>query len=365
MPELMNTRDASRGSHSAVAGRRGGLGRHSHLEPGVRRLVQLCVDVLGCTACDGCEGHPPTNDSGLSPRQVRIVPRDYLEHAKLRVLLRRCAARANSADATSSRVMVEIRASDPDPDPLSPRPAIDIVFAPQPGLAPRDYFAHLAISYAQFCRQLSGDADDSPPCDAAFGTPAGRPRDLTSRELVSAARQFYDTALSWHCSKAPVAPGADGSIAGKALHLHAMNFALWHHEDAIRRPGVDEHEVARRKRLIDDLNAARNAAIEDIDETVVQRCLSNRNRGAALHTETPGMIVDRLSVLTLRNLHANRCEQPGPRLAVLGEQYDDLLGGLGLFLARLEVGDLSFKVYRQFKSAEQRGYCALFETRDG
>ena len=45
------------------------------------------------------------------------------------------------------------------------------------------------------------------------------------------------------------------SITAKALHLHALNFHLWHHEDAARHPGVGDREVARTKRAIDDLNA--------------------------------------------------------------------------------------------------------------
>jgi Protein of unknown function (DUF4254) len=191
--------------------------------------------------------------------------------------------------------------------------------------------------------------------------PADSLRDLTTRDLLSAVRQFCDFAQSWHC-KAPDTSPAAGSIATKALHLHAMNFDLWHHEDALRRLGADDHEVAHRKRVIDDLNARRHAAIEDIDATLFDRFNRDRNQSARLHTETPGMIVDRLSVLTLRIVHTNRAEQRSPRLAILGEQYEDLLVGLEQFLTGMRSGEIGFKLYRQFKSAGQRSYCALFET---
>ncbi|MEM6108279.1 DUF4254 domain-containing protein [Mycobacterium sp. 050272] len=186
----------------------------------------------------------------------------------------------------------------------------------------------------------------------------GALRDSTGADLLSAVRRFPDIARLWHTKESTEAPGRDG-IAAKALRLHALNFALWHHEDAVRRPGTDDQEVARRKRCIDDVNARRNGAIEDIDADVLER--GDLNPNAPLHTETPGTIVDRLSVLALRIVHTNRDDQSGARRAVLDEQYDDLFGGLEQLLARMRAGQVRFKVYRQFKSAAQRSYCDLFD----
>jgi ADP-heptose:LPS heptosyltransferase len=185
--------------------------------------------------------------------------------------------------------------------------------------------------------------------------------DSINTDLLSAVRKFYDIGRLWH-SEEPADSSASGSIAERALQLHALNFALWHHEDAVRRPYVDDHEVARRKRCIDDLNTRRNAAIEDIDVAVLD-CV-NLNPRAPLYTETPGIIVDRLSVLTLRILHTNRAEQSSARRAVLEEQYDDLFSGLERFLTRMQAGYVSFKPYRQFKSAAPRSHCDLFDSRD-
>jgi Protein of unknown function (DUF4254) len=92
--------------------------------------------------------------------------------------------------------------------------------------------------------------------------------------------------------------------------------------------------------------------------------LTDLNHSAPLYTETPATIVDRLSVLALRILHTNRTKQPTARLEVLEEQYDDLFGSLEQLLARMQAGEIRFKLYRQFKSAAQRNYCALFEARD-
>jgi hypothetical protein len=197
--------------------------------------------------------------------------------------------------------------------------------------------------------------------DLRDGISPGALGDSMNADLISAARQFYDIATLWHCEE-PADSSAPDSIEAKALHLHALNFALWHHEDAVRRLGADDHEVARRKRCIDDLNAQRNAAIEDIDGILLARV--ELDSSAPLYTETPGTIVDRLSVLALRIVHTNRIELPGVRLAVLEEQYDDLFGGLQRLLARMQSGEVRFKLYRQFKSAAQRSYCDLFESRD-
>lgn len=184
---------------------------------------------------------------------------------------------------------------------------------------------------------------------------------LADTGLLSAVRQFYPSALAWHVENHTAATGI-GGIAAMALRLHALNFDLWHHEDAVRRVGADDHEVARRKRRIDVLNAQRNSAIEDIDVTLLEGLRPNLS--ASLHTDTPGTVVDRLSVLTLRILHANGADDFRSRLGLLQEQYDDLFGSLEQFLINLNAGTIRFKVYRQFKTISQRNYCALFETRE-
>ncbi len=180
-------------------------------------------------------------------------------------------------------------------------------------------------------------------------------------DLLPAVRQFREVTRSWHREEA-AEPSAGVNVGANALHLHSLNFALWHHEDAVRRPGVDDHEVARRKRRIDDLNAQRNAAIEDIDAALLGS--TDLNHTAPVSTETPATIVDRLSVLTLRILHTDRTEQTHARLEALEEQYDDLFAGLEQLLDRLRAGEIRFKLYRQFKSVAQRNYCALFEALD-
>ncbi|MEE6178180.1 DUF4254 domain-containing protein [Mycobacterium sp. 050134] len=189
--------------------------------------------------------------------------------------------------------------------------------------------------------------------------PTGAPLDSPSGQLLSAVQKFKDLALSWHSATYQPTPDS-GEVTVKAMDLHATNFSLWHHEDAVRRPGIDDHAVACTKRLIDALNAKRNSTVEDIDELLLQQV--NAGENAPLHTETPGRIVDRLSVLALRIAHTNRPEQYATELAVLNEQYEDLFGGLQQLLTHMHDGAIRVKLYRQFKSATLQNECTLFEA---
>lgn len=191
---------------------------------------------------------------------------------------------------------------------------------------------------------------------------AGRTADPAEDPLLGAVLRFRDAAQAWHDEPPSVPPG-EGDAGARALGLHAVNFVLWHHEDAVRRAGIDDGEVARRKRSIDELNARRNAAVEDIDATLLAE--SAAVDGAPLRSETPGSIVDRLSVLALRIAHTARDAEHASRREVLEEQYADLFRALTEYLAALRSGRLRFGVYRQFKSAAQRQRCALFDGREG
>jgi hypothetical protein len=175
-------------------------------------------------------------------------------------------------------------------------------------------------------------------------------------DLLAAVRQFHDVIDVWHRDPPGPMQATDG-ISSTTLELHATNFALWHLEDAARRPDADDHDVARLKRGIDDVNARRNAVSEALDEMVLDRLGPFDDPATGLHTETPAMVVDRLSVLALRIWHARASGRSDAHLAVLDEQYDDLVDGLEDYLARLRVGRVGFKLYRQFKSAGQRDGC--------
>jgi hypothetical protein len=160
---------------------------------------------------------------------------------------------------------------------------------------------------------------------------------------------------------APLSLPAQGLIW--AYRLHFYNFRLWHAEDGVRRPGASECFIAQSKRAIDTFNQQRHEQIEQLD-TWLYACLYDHNaRSLAeteLHSETPGNLLDRLSILTLKVyymgreaerqdatvVHRQTCRQ---RLAMLAEQHDDIYTCLCRLCLDLWSGRKTFKIYRQFK----------------
>ncbi|MBL7838251.1 MAG: DUF4254 domain-containing protein [Bacteroidetes bacterium] len=139
------------------------------------------------------------------------------------------------------------------------------------------------------------------------------------------------------------------------------NFMLWHEEDIARIKDIDPMRIVEAKRNIDKYNQARNNAMEKIDEWVLSFLESNQIQpGAKIHSETPGMMIDRLSIMTLKKYHMqeevdrpdaseehkNKCAD---RVKVLSEQMSDLSEALAEVFNALQNSTLRFKVYRQFK----------------
>ena len=98
----------------------------------------------------------------------------------------------------------------------------------------------------------------------------------------------------------------DDGLLGIVCQQFSFNFRLWHEEDIARSPDADDSRIAQVKRNIDRLNQQRNDWIEKIDdhfsETLAARGVTPRP-GAGLNTETPGSVIDRLSILALRIYH--------------------------------------------------------------
>jgi hypothetical protein len=139
------------------------------------------------------------------------------------------------------------------------------------------------------------------------------------------------------------------------------NFKLWHEEDIARIRDIDPMRIVEAKRNIDQYNQARNNAMEKIDEWILSYLeLANVQSADKLHSETPGMMIDRLSIMQLKRYHmeeetlrldasAEHKSKCLARVNVLNEQIADLSNCLVDILEQLESGKLKFKVYRQFK----------------
>jgi hypothetical protein len=139
------------------------------------------------------------------------------------------------------------------------------------------------------------------------------------------------------------------------------NFSLWHEEDIARVKDIDPLRIVEAKRNIDKYNQARNNAMEKMDEWILSYLEQNKIApGEKMHSETPGMMIDRLSIMSLKKYHMleetlreeaseEHKKLCGIKVKTLEEQMTDLSDCLTNILYDLEKSNLRFKVYRQFK----------------
>jgi hypothetical protein len=152
----------------------------------------------------------------------------------------------------------------------------------------------------------------------------------------------------------------DASTLWQAIEdNHRNNSMLWDEEDLARRRHAPDSEIAGNKRAIDGYNQKRNDAIERIDEQLLSLFTAMKD-SARLNSETPGAMVDRLSILSLKirsmrlqtqrsdvdRAHIESCQAKLDRLI---EQRTDLGACLDRLLAECARGESRFKIYRQFK----------------
>ncbi|MDE0793064.1 MAG: DUF4254 domain-containing protein [SAR324 cluster bacterium] len=167
----------------------------------------------------------------------------------------------------------------------------------------------------------------------------------------------------WH----GVLPEADFSAAEDFPKLvstqHQVNFELWHQEDMARDPDVSDSKIAAVKRAIDVFNQRRNDLIEQMDQfllNIINAENVKNNAETEMNSETPGSMIDRLSINALKIYHmdeeiqreeatAEHREKCVAKLSVLREQREDLEQCLAKLLADLSSGEKRLKVYQQMK----------------
>ncbi|WP_419419848.1 DUF4254 domain-containing protein [Legionella sp. D16C41] len=146
---------------------------------------------------------------------------------------------------------------------------------------------------------------------------------------------------------------------------HGFNYKLWHAEDKARRDDMGYEFVYHAKREIDKCNQQRNDRMEAIDEWLVTYLKPSEGDLCPVHSETPGMIIDRLSILALKIYHmqeqANRTDvnenhifQCQQKLATLIQQHQQLHYCLEQLLEEIKNQTRTFKIYRQLKMYNDR-----------
>ncbi|MBN2472987.1 MAG: DUF4254 domain-containing protein [Pirellulales bacterium] len=178
---------------------------------------------------------------------------------------------------------------------------------------------------------------------------------------VHAITRLHETTVRrWHQSDID---NAYEGFLGLVCRQHQQNYRLWHQEDIARSLEVADAELAQVKRNIDRLNQQRNDLIEQLDDSLIGRLASVGVvplPEARLNSETPGSVIDRLSILALRIYHmeeesrradAGEAHQARAKakLETLHEQHADLSTSLSEQIDDIFSGRRRLKVYRQFK----------------
>ena len=176
---------------------------------------------------------------------------------------------------------------------------------------------------------------------------------------AKAVVHLHDVAtMQWHMPDDVSVVASDGIFEAMILAQHRENFDLWHEEDEARNPDASPARIAAVKHAIDRLNQRRNDLVESMDGSLVSTFAQNRD--APLHSETPGMMIDRLSIMALKIFHTRQETLRATatdahrdknlfRLSVLMEHRADLVGCLDKLVTDIRDGQRRFKIYRQMK----------------
>ena len=178
---------------------------------------------------------------------------------------------------------------------------------------------------------------------------------LNISEIVALQKKNIN---DWH--KSIVAPIEEIPLKFIEENNH-WNYQLWHEEDIARIKDIEPVRIMEAKRNIDNYNQQRNNAMEKIDEWILNYLIANKAPTTEkLHSETPGMMIDRLSIMALKKYHMHeeavresatgehrlKCSE---KVLILDEQINDLSNCLTGVINKLLSGELKFKVYRQLK----------------
>ncbi|ARB92879.1 DUF4254 domain-containing protein [Legionella longbeachae] len=141
---------------------------------------------------------------------------------------------------------------------------------------------------------------------------------------------------------------------------HAFNFQLWHAEDRARRDDLGYEFVYQAKREIDRFNQSRNNRMEAMDEWLFKYLQPADFNNCPVNSESPGMIIDRLSILSLKSYHMSlqtkrtdateeHRQNCSKKLIIIRQQLEQLSQCLGELVEEVRAKKRTFRIYHQFK----------------
>jgi hypothetical protein len=177
--------------------------------------------------------------------------------------------------------------------------------------------------------------------------------------ILDIATLHRDAIVHWKSN--PINTTESGFLA-LVQSNHAYNYQLWHEEDKARRDDMGFEFVYTAKRNIDHFNQQRNNLMELIDQHLCQQLqpADPNLTTCPIHSETPGMIIDRLSILSLKHYHmkqqtlredvdSTHRESCHHKLTIISQQKEQLLQCLHVFLQEIIHQKRTFRLYHQLK----------------
>lgn len=149
-------------------------------------------------------------------------------------------------------------------------------------------------------------------------------------------------------------------LLGLVEENHAFNFQLWNTEDCARRDDLGYEYVYQAKRRIDHFNQQRNNRMEAIDLALSEQLHPASHLDCPVHSETPGMMIDRLSILSLKAYHMKQQthrqdastehrQQCLLKYEIIETQKKQLTDCLAELLKEVAQKQRTFRLYHQFK----------------
>ena len=156
-------------------------------------------------------------------------------------------------------------------------------------------------------------------------------------------------------------PFNEGTIENVMYQKSWIDTVQWHYEDIIRDPNIQPDAGMDMKRKIDKSNQHRTDVVEQLDDYYISMFKNiTPNSDAKLNTESPGWVVDRISILCLKIYHMQEQVDRGDtdekhkiqcqnKLNILLEQKEDISKSFNDLLEEIQSGEKQIKVYRQMK----------------
>ncbi len=210
--------------------------------------------------------------------------------------------------------------------------------------------------------------------------PNGRELQMVFWGVIERWHTSEDSIADWESALREIPLRHERDWGRMIEHLQLINTFQWHEEDRSHLDGISDPILAAVKRSIDASNSRRVHAVDALDDLIHSRLAAAGllADGAPLHSESPGSIIDRLTVLALKIFHLREAlhetglfdpndDQTGDdqttddqtpdersrelhqRLRLLTEQHVDLTLCLDRLFDDIRAGKVGLKLYRQVK----------------